>query len=175
MNSTTSNRSATTRQVGSGARARRVGALSIAGALAALALTPTVAHADQSTGDGGAATRPSDIADVVTARKQQMARDFARPGPSHSVSAVRYVFKIKAGCDIPQTLDEWSRRLIAVQDCSKARLVPARTLARVAYGEPIPDPELGSTSVGHCGHEALHQPSAAAGLPVSSWYTPTSC
>ena len=175
MNSTArTTHSTTTRRVDSGARARRAGALSIAGALAALALTPTIAHADQSTGDSGAATRSSDIVDVVTARKQQMARDFARPGPSHAVSAVRYVFAVKAGCDIPQTLDEWSRRLIAVQDCSKARLVPARTLARVAY-EPIPDPELGSTSVGHCGHEALHQPSAAAGLPVSSWYTPTSC
>jgi len=80
-----------------------------------------------------------------------------------------------SACDIPQSLDDWSRRLIAVQVCSQTPLVPARTLARVSYVEPIPEPELGSASVGHCGRQALHQPSAAAGLPVSTWYTPTSC
>ena len=32
---------------------------------------------------------------------------------------------LQAGCDIPQSLDDWSRRLIAVQVCSQARLVPA--------------------------------------------------
>ena len=83
------------------------------------------------------------------------------------------MFVLRPGCDIPQSLDDWSRRLIAVQVCSQGpRLVPARTLAR---GEPIPEPELASTSVGHCGHQGLHQPSAASGLPVSTWYTPTSC
>ena len=92
-----------------------------------------------------------------------MVRHFARPAQPHSVPAVRYVFALRAGCDIPQSLDDWSRRLIAVQVCAQAQLVPARTLARVAYVEPIPDPELASASVGHCGHEALHQPSAASG------------
>ncbi|MET1058842.1 MAG: hypothetical protein ABWX84_04565 [Nocardioides sp.] len=174
MNSTTTKRNTTT-TCQAGGRARRAGALSIAGALAALALTPTIAHADQSTGDGGAASaRSSDIDDVVAARKEQQARDFARPGPSHSVSAVRYVFAVSRGCDIPQTLDNWSRRLIAVQVCSKAQLVPAAP-ARVGFLEPIPRPELGSASVGHCGHETLHQPSGVTGLPVSEWFTPTSC
>ena len=158
-------------------RARRAGSLSlaIAGTLACLALAPTVAHASQVTTEGGTYARSGGIDDSVTARKQQLVRDFARPGPSHSVSPVSYVFALRPGCDIPQSLDDWSRRLIAVQVCSQTQLVPARTLARVAYVEPIPEPELASASVGHCGHEALHQPSAASGLPVSTWYTPTSC
>ena len=168
MNSTRTSRSTT---------ARRAGSLSIAGALACLALAPTIAHADQVTTDGGTSARSRDIDDVVAARKQEMIRQVVgRPAPAASRRpAVRYVFALRAGCDIPQSLDDWSRRLIAVQVCAQAQLVPARTLARVAYIEPIPEPELASASVGHCGHEALHQPSAASGLPVSAWFTPTSC
>ena len=155
--------------------ARRAGSLSIAGALACLALAPTIAQADQVTTDGGTSARSSDIDDMVAARKQEMIRQVVRPAQSLSRPAVRYVFALRAGCDIPQSLDDWSRRLIAVQVCAQAQLVPARTLARVAYIEPIPEPELASASVGHCGHEALHQPSAASALPVSAWFTPTSC
>ena len=166
MNSTRTSRSAT---------ARRAGSLSIAGALACLALSPTIAHADQVTTEGGTSAHSSDIDDVVAARKQEMIRHIVRPGQQLSRSAVRYVFALRPGCDIPQSLDDWSRRLIAVQVCAQAQLVPARTLARVAYSEPIPEPELASASVGHCGHEALHQPSAASALPVSAWFTPTSC
>ncbi len=29
--------------------------------------------------------------------------------------------------------------------------------------------------IGHCGHHVLHQPPGASGLPVSAWFTPTSC
>jgi len=140
MNSTRTSRSTT---------ARRAGSLSIAGALACLALAPTITHADQVTSDGGASARSSGTDGVIAARW--------------------------GGCDIPQSLDDWSRRLIAVQVCARAQLVPARTLARVAFSEPIPEPDLASASVGHCGHEALHRPSAASGLPVSAWFTPTSC
>ena len=169
MKRTTSTRSTTTR------RARRAGALSIAGALACLALAPTIAHADQVTTEGGTSVRSSDIDDVVAARKQEMIRHVVRPAQPRSAPAVRYVFALRAGCDIPQSLDDWSRRLIAVQVCAQAQLVPARTLARVAFVEPIPDPGLATATVGHCGHEALHQPAAASGLPVSAWFTPTSC
>jgi hypothetical protein len=110
----------------------------------------------------------------VAARKIQAAQDFTRPARRGPTSTTRYVFALRPGCDIPATLDDWSRRLIAVQDCSKTLLVPA-ALARVAFLEPIPDPGLASASVGHCGHQAQHQPASAAGLPVSTWFTPTSC
>jgi hypothetical protein len=121
MNGTTAVTNATIR------RARRAGSLSIAGALACLVLAPTIAHASQLTGDGGAAARSSssDIDDVVAARKQEMVRDVARPATPRSAPAVRFVFALRDGCDIPQSLDDWSRRLIAVQVCSQARLVPA--------------------------------------------------
>ncbi len=109
--------------------ARRAGSLSIAGALACLALAPTIAHADQATTDGGTSARSSDIDDVVAARKQEMIRQVIRPAQPLSRPAVRYVFALRAGCDIPQSLDDWSRRLIAVQVCAQARLVPARTVA----------------------------------------------
>ena len=170
MKSTIASRSTTTREVSNGARARRAGALSIAGALAFLALAPTAAHADQSTTEGGtsALSRSTDIDDVVAARKMEMARAVAHPVATHPVSAARYVFAVQPGCDIPQSLDKWTRRLIAVQVCAKARLVPVAR-ARIGYGEPA------TGEVGHCGHEALHQPSVAAGLPVSEWFTPTSC
>ena len=102
----------------------------------------------------------------MTARKVQSAWNFGHPARRSPTSTARYVFAVRPGCNIPASLDDWSRRLIAVQDCSKAQLVPA-ALARVAFVEPIPDPGLASASVGHCGHEALHQPSAASGLPVS--------
>ena len=148
--------------------ARRAGSLSMAGTIACLALAPAIAHADQITTEGGPLARSSDIDDVVAARKQEMARQFAQPAKPRSFSAVRYVFALRAGCDIPASLDDWSRRLIAVQDCSKALLVPAAR-ARTGYGEPV------TGEVGHCGHESLHQPSAASGLPVSEWFTPTSC
>ena len=169
MNTTTTARRTTTTQ-----RVRRAGSLSVAGALACLALAPAIAHADQVTTDGGTLARSHDIDDVVTARKVQSAWNFGHPARRSPTSTARYVFAVRPGCNIPASLDDWSRRLIAVQDCSKAQLVPA-ALARVAFVEPIPDPGLASASVGHCGHEALHQPSAASGLPVSIWFTPTSC
>ena len=74
-----------------------------------------------------------------------------------------------ATCYIPETLDQWTRRLIEVQFCSKAHIVPAGLPTLVPYGEPVPQ------AVGHCGHHVLHQPPAASDLPVSAWYTPTSC
>ena len=148
--------------------ARRAGSLSIAGTIACLALAPAIAHADQITTEGGPLAPSSDIDDVVAARKQEMARQLVEPAKPRPVPAVRYVFALRAGCDIPATLDDWSRRLIAVQDCSKAQLVPVAR-ARTGYGEPV------AVQVGHCGHESLHQPSAASGLPVSEWFTPTSC
>ena len=41
-----------------------------------------------------------------------------------------------ATCYLPDTLDQWTRRLIAVQLCSKAHIVPAVFLARAADYEP---------------------------------------
>jgi hypothetical protein len=154
---------------------RTTATLSIAGALACLALAPTAAHASQGTSEGGGApgayahsSASHDIDDVVALRKEQMVRDLAPPAPPGSVSAVRYVFAVSPWCDIPPSLDDWSRRLIAVQVCARTRVVPV-ALARVGFDEPAAE------VVGHCGHETLHQPSGAAGLPVSEWFTPTSC
>ena len=50
-------RSTTTHRVTRGGPARRAVSLSIAGALASLALAPTIAHADQLTTEGGASAR----------------------------------------------------------------------------------------------------------------------
>ena len=132
-------RSTTTHRVTSGLPARRRAAsLSIAGALASLTLAPTVAHADQLTTEGG----------------------------GDSVATVRYVFALKAGCDIPASLDAWSRRLMAIQLCATAQLVPT---ARAGHGTPITD------EVGGCGEPTLHQPAVAPGMPASAWYPPLSC
>lgn len=111
MNTTALSRNNATRQTTRGMRA-----MSVAGALACLALAPTtIASAAQVSAQGGSAssssTSSTDIDDVVYERTQQIARDSVKL----------------------------------------------------------------TMSVGHCGHHALHQPRAASGLPVSDWYTPTSC
>ncbi len=74
-------------------------------------------------------------------------------------------------CNIPESLDTWSRRLIASQAC-RIYIVPAWYRAPAAYW----DSTIGS--IGHCGQHVLHlleQPKAEFGLSVSAWYTPTSC
>ena len=156
-------------------RARRAGAVSVAGALACLALAPTIAHADQVTADGGSAfSSSSDIDEVVAVRKERMALYSVESAAARSDSASRSGLAIRpdhvvsTACDIPESLDHWSRRLIALQVCAKAHGAQLSFRAPAMYGEP-------ASSVGHCGHEALHQPPAASGLPVSYWYTPTSC
>ena len=131
-------RNITTHHAGSRVRARRVGSLTVAGALAVLALAPAVAHASQldGKGGGGAPTYVShDIDDVVYARKQQVIKDYLAPAPSRSVVAARSApatFTARAaGCDISGVLDEWSRRLIAIQVCGKAYAVTAAFRAPV--------------------------------------------
>jgi hypothetical protein len=175
MNTTTTSREIT-RPVTRGVRARRTGALAVAGALVSLALAPTIAHADHPTsGGGGTSTHYSDIDDVVAVRKERMAQDYVERAAGRSSSTSRTVFVFRVGygastvCDIPESLDSWTRRLIALQVCARLHGVPARFRAPATY----PGPAAGS--VGHCGHEALHQPLAATGWPVSAWYTPTSC
>jgi hypothetical protein len=172
----------TSHRAGSRVRARRVGTLTVAGALAGLALAPAVAHASQLEGAGGGA-RPAyvshDIDDVVAIRKEQMTEDYHGSAPSRAAVASRSApaaFTIHvAGCDISGTLDEWSRRLIAIQVCGKAYVVTAAAFrAPVRYAEPIPYPQSGAGAVGHCGHQGAHQP-LTTGLPVSAWFTPTSC
>ena len=127
----------------------------------------------------------NDIEDVVTVRKTQLAADWAkRLAPATTVARAQlsgsdFVIVEKSThrtvpakgptCFIPESLDSWSRRLIAVQTCGKAYVVPALYVARAPYGMPAP------VAVGHCGHQSLHQPSSSLGLPVSAWYTPTSC
>lgn len=174
-------RSTTTHHAGSRVRARRVGTLSVAGALAVLALAPAVAHASQldAKGGGGAPTYVSnDIDDVVAARKQQMTEDQVGPAHARSVVASRsapVAFSARAaGCDISGVLDEWSRRLIAIQVCGKSYVVTAAFRAPVRFAEPIPYPQSGTRAVGHCGHQGAYQP-PVSGLPVSAWFTPTSC
>ena len=177
-------RTTTSHHAGSRVRARRVGTLSVAaGALACVALAPAVAHASQLDGKGGGgapAYVSNDIDDVVAARKHQMTEDYVGAVPSRAVVASRSApatFAVHAaGCDISGTLDEWSRRLIAIQVCGKAYVVTAAAFrAPVRYAEPIPFPQAASAgSVGHCGHQGMHQP-PATGLPVSAWFTPTSC
>jgi hypothetical protein len=206
-------RGTTTHRVTSGELARRAVTLSVAGALACLAIPPTTAHADQVTADGvgastysrdiddvvaeqkthrardyvegvGASTYSRDIDDVVAAQKTHRARDYVelaaaraqfvsqqqRTALAHIVVAVsRSGPAADATCYIPESLDQWTRRLIAVQFCSKAHVVPADLPTLVPYGEPVPQ------AVGHCGHQGLHQPPTASDLPVSAWYTPTSC
>ena len=130
--------------------------LSIAGALACLALPATTAHADQVTaGGGGASTSSRDIDDVVAERKTHRARDYvdfaaARSQsvpqrPQHGTVLAHFVFApsrrdraADVTCYLPETLDQWSRRLIAVQFCSKAHVVPADLPTLVPYGEAVP-------------------------------------
>ena len=77
MNTTTAtSRNITTHKTTSGIRARRAGSISVAGALTCLALAPTIAHADQVTAEGAAASSSRDIDDLVHERKQQMASDY---------------------------------------------------------------------------------------------------
>ncbi|RYP87205.1 hypothetical protein EKO23_06235 [Nocardioides guangzhouensis] len=191
---TTSARTTTTHQVRH--RARRVATLAAAGAVTCLALVPTLAYAARIPPDIPLPTTQTpqtshDIDDVVLARKLQMSQARATghvvtsdpvsldpkrmPALAHILLAVeRYGPRSDSTCYIPETLDSWSRRLIAVQLCSGVRVVPAVEpavlLARAPYGDPA-----SSGAVGHCGHESAHQPQSALGLPVSAWYTPTSC
>lgn len=178
-------RGTTTHRVTSGDLARRAVTLSVAGALACLAIPPTTAHADQVTADGvGASTYSRDIDDVVAEQKTHRARDYVelaaaraqfvsqqqRTALAHNVVAVsRSGPAADSTCYVPETLDQWTRRLIAVQLCSKAHIVPADLPTLVPYGQPV------TQAVGHCGHHVLHQPPTASDLPVSAWYTPTSC
>ena len=165
--------------------------LSFAGLLAGLALAPTAsAHADHPTaGGGGVSTYARDVDDVVAEQKTQAARDYVelaearsqfasqrqqRTALAHIVVAVSRsrsdaTATATATCYIPETLDQWTRRLIAVQFCSRAHIVPADLPTLVPDREPAPQ------AVGHCGHHVLHQTRATTGLPVSAWYTPTSC
>jgi hypothetical protein len=186
-------------------RARRAVSLTAAGIAACLALVATPAHATRIPPDTTVpATRAShDIDDVVAARKVRMSEQRAaghqvsatgsdtRPGTvpgmelkrptalAHIVAAAeRFGPGPGATCHVPETLDAWSRRLIAVQLCGRVHVVPAVLLARAPYGDPPPriapsSPVAGA--VGHCGHEGAHQPASALGLPVSAWFTPTSC
>ena len=189
MNTITARRNTARRS--RGLRARRIGSLSIAGAAACLVLTPGLAQASQIPLDippdtaVPATARANDIEDVVTVRKTQLAADWAkRLAPTTAVARAQlsgsdFVIVEKSThrtvpakgptCFIPESLDSWSRRLIAVQTCGKAYVVPALYVARAPYGMPAP------VAVGHCGHQSLHQPSSSLGLPVSAWYTPTSC
>jgi hypothetical protein len=180
-------RGTTTHRVTTGDLARRAVTLSVAGALACLAIPPATAHADQVTAEGGGASSYArDIDDAVAVRKTQAARDYVELGAARSqsasqrqqqgtvlahivVGASRSGPAADATCYIPETLDRWSRRLIAVQFCGRAKIVPADFLTRVAYGEPV------TGVVGHCGHHVLHQQGTASDRPVSAWYTPTSC
>ena len=178
-------RGTTTHRVTSGDLARRAVTLSVAGALACLALAPTAALADQPTSEGGGtatSTRDkwSDMYDVAQ-RKEAMARDRVAnadqlrrqrehdrlhqpvelhvrhrpkhraggspPGPARQgTSRLRAAAKPCPGqhrglgdsrCPghvLPShTLDQWTRRLIAVQLCSKAHIVPAVFLACAEY------------------------------------------
>ena len=180
-------RGTTTHRVSSGDLARSAVTLSIAGALACLALSPTTAHADQVSAEGsGASAYSTGINDVVAEQKTHRARDYADFAATRSQSvpqrqqhdrALAQIVAAVSGsgpaavatCYIPETLDRWTRRVIAVQFCSKAHTVPADFATLAPYGELIPQ------AVGHCGHHVLHQPRTAADLPVSAWYTPTSC
>ena len=104
------------------------------------------------------------------ARHDSVPRDKAHPALAYIVVAVSGSGPgAEATCYIPETLDQWTRRLIAVQFCSKAHIVPADLPTLVPYGALVPQ------AVGHCGHHVLHQPPKASDLPVSAWYTPTSC
>ncbi len=119
---------------------RRAVTLAVAGALTCLALPPTTAHASQRPAEGDGAYRyfrhvDRDIDDVVAERKAQAARDYVELAAARSQSTsqrqsqgtarARVVLggsrsdpALVATCYIPETLDQWSRRLIAVQLCS---------------------------------------------------------
>ena len=119
---------------------RRAVTLAVAGALAYPALPPTTAHASQRPveGDGDYwyfRHVDRDIDEVVAARKAQAARDYVELAAARSqfvsqrqqqgTARARVVIggsrsdpATAAKCYIPETLDQWSRRLIAVQLCS---------------------------------------------------------
>ena len=175
MNTTTSSREIT-RRTTRGIRARRAGSLSVAGALVCLALAPTVAHADHPTAEGGGtSTHVSDIDEVVAVRKQRMAQDYVDSAAARSGSASRSVVAFRVGhgtsapCDIPESLDDWSRRLIALQVCARTHG------AELSFRAPATPGKSTAGWVRRCGHQVLHQPPGATGLPVSTWSTPTSC
>ena len=56
--------------------------------------------------------------------------------PALATIVVSVTRSAPATCYLPDTLDQWTRRLIAVQLCGKAHIVPAVFLARAAYYEP---------------------------------------
>ena len=171
---------------------RRIATLSIAGALAGLALAPTAALADHPTagGDGGSATSSSDrwryMYDVAQ-RKEAMARvqesNATQASTVHQTAPSQgnpwsYMYRVDpptdqvvphrippaksrhvafvqrkghpalariavsvapstpATCYLPDTVDPQTRRLIAVQLCEKAHVVPAVFLERAAVYEP---------------------------------------
>ena len=145
MNTITARRNTARRS--RGLRARRLGSLSIAGAAACLVLTPGLAHASQIPLDippdttVPATTYQYDIDYLVTVRKTQMAADLAGH-PARATAVARaplsnrdFVIVEKSThrtvpakgptCFIPESLDSWSRRLIAVQTCGQAYVVPA--------------------------------------------------
>ena len=119
---------------------RRAVTLAVAGALAYPALPPTTAHASQRPveGDGDYwyfRHVDRDIDEVVAARKAQAARDYVELAAARSqfvsqrqqqgTARARVVIggsrsdpAADAQCYMPETLDQWSRRLIAVQLCS---------------------------------------------------------
>ena len=135
MNTITARRNTARRS--RGLRARRIGSLSIAGAAACLVLTPGLAQASQIPLDippdtaVPATARANDNEDVVTVRKTQLAADWAkRLAPATTVARAQlsgsdFVIVEKSThrtvpakgptCFIPESLDSWSRRLIAVQ------------------------------------------------------------
>ena len=87
---TTTSRHIKNNKTASGIPARRAWSISVAGALACLALAPTIAHAAQVTAEGGSASSSRDIDDVISERKHQMASDHvelaaARPQVTMSV------------------------------------------------------------------------------------------
>ena len=175
MNVTTTSREIT-RQATRGIRARRTGPLSVAGALVCLALAPTVAHADHPTAEGGGtSTQSSDIDEVVAVRKHRMAQDYVESAAARSASASRSVVAFRvghgasAGCEIPESLGDWSRRLVALQVCARAHGV------ELGFRAPATPGKSTAGWVRRCGHQVLRQPPGATGLPVSAWSTPTSC
>ena len=189
MNTTTARD--TTRATGR-ARARRTAALSVAGALAALAFAPTSAHAHQAASGGGSTTSTGDKYSYMydgAQRREAMARvqdeydastsgsqyvnawDYMYKTDQHRAQPVRHQSpaakldlplaktrrdtvpqrkahpglanivvsvapKTPATCYLPDTVDASTRRLIAVQLCGTAHVVPAVFLARAAAYEP---------------------------------------
>ena len=143
-----------------------IAAITLAGA--GLVAGPSAA-ADQDTGDGGAHRYyTSDTDDAVAERKQPRAPADGRLAAFRAVSPALTTWIV---CNIPESLDAWSRRLIASQAC-RIYIVPAWYRPPAAYRDSTIGP------VGHCGHHVLHlleQPKAEFDLPVPAWYTPTSC